>query len=90
MLVCACGLPRLLTSTDVDQALLDDARRREGAPDSVVLDEGPGHAGGTPSSGADRPADAADAADAADDERPLSEPDEWGGLAGLREAAGSS
>ena len=81
----SCGMTRVRVSTTVDAGLLESVRRvRQGAPDSVLLDEALAallskHRAGE-----------LDAAYAAYDEHPLNESDAWGDLASFREAAAAT
>ncbi len=78
-------MTRVRLSTNVDEQLLEDARRAlEGKPDSIVIDDA------LAALLARHRSAKVDAAYAAYDERPLAEQDEWGDLATFRQAAAAS
>ncbi len=77
-------MSRVRVSTTVDQDLLLRARATRHTTDAKLLDEA------LEALLARHRAALLDASYAAYDERPLTEPDEWGDLASFREAAGSS
>ena len=78
-------MPRTRVSTTVDEALLTAARQlRVGGNDAKLLDEA------LTAFLREHRAAAIDAAYSAYESQPLDEPDDWGDLAGFRDAAGSS
>jgi len=78
-------MTRVRVSTTVDEDLLAEARRlRADVTDAVLLDEA------LAALTARHRAAEIDAAYAAYDERPVTEPDEWGDLESFRQAAARS
>jgi len=78
-------MTRVRVSTTVDAGLLESVRRvREGAPDSVLLDEA------LAALLSKHRARELDASYKIYDEHPLTEADAWGELAAFREAAAAS
>jgi hypothetical protein len=78
------GMSRVRVSTTVDHDLLVRARATRHTTDAKLLDEA------LEALLARHRAAQLDASYEVYDERPLTEPDEWGDLASFREAAGSS
>lgn len=78
-------MARVRVSTTVDESLIEQARRvGSGLNDATLLDEALG------AFLAQHRSAEIEAGYTAYDDRPISEPDEWGDLASFREAAASS